>query len=163
MWYNISGLTGFDNLEDDEKTEEVAKELLDELKVCANLGSQVAAELVGDIYYNGFCLQPENNEEAWAWYTKAANWDYFSAYEKMYDMVRCHDKDMLFTEHDLLALKGTRLGSRKLLNETVVAHTMGRLEEHAAEIEQYYDPIFDNEEEEEEKAGDADGKFDAWV
>ena len=36
-------------------------------------------------------------------------------------------------------------------------------EEHAAEIEQYYDPIFDNEEEEEEKADDADGKFDAWV
>lgn len=156
-------LLDFDNLEDCEKTEEVAKELLDELKVCANLGSQVAAELVGDIYYNGYCLQPENNEEAWAWYTKAANWDYFTAYEKMYDMVRCHDKDMLFTEHDLLALKGTRLGSRKLLNETVIAHTMGRLEEHAAEIEQYYDPIFDNEEEEEEKADDADGKFDAWV
>lgn len=40
---------------------------------------------------------------------------------------------------------------------------MGRLEEHAAEIEQYYDPIFDKEEEEEEKADDADGKFDAWV
>ena len=156
-------LLDFDNLEDCEKTEEAAKELLDELKVCANLGSQVAAELVGDVYYNGYCLQPENNEEAWAWYTKAANWDYFTAYEKMYDMVRCHDKDMLFTEHDLLALKGTRLGSRKLLNETVIAHTMGRLEEHAAEIEQYYDPIFDNEEEEEEKADDADGKFDAWV
>ena len=88
---------------------------------------------------------------------------YFKENKKMYDMVRCHDKDMLFTEHDLLALKGTRLGSRKLLNETVIAHTMGRLEEHAAEIEQYYDPIFDNEEEEEEKADDADGKFDAWV
>ena len=149
-------LLDFDNLEDYEKAEEVAKELFDELKACANLGSKVAAELVGDIYYNGYCLQPENNEEAWAWYTKAANWDWFTAYEKMYDMVRCHDKDMLFTEHDLLALKGTRLGSRKLLNETVIAHTMGRLEEYAAEIEQYYDPIFDKEEEEEEKADDAE-------
>lgn len=156
-------LLDFDNLEDCEKTEELAKELLDELKACANLGSKVAAELVGDIYYNGYCLQPENNEEAWAWYAKAANWDSTTAYEKMYDMVRCHDKDMLFTEHDLLALKGTRLGSRQLLDATVIAHTMGRLEEHAAEIEQYYDPIFDNEEEEDEKADDADGKFDAWV
>ncbi|MDD5989544.1 MAG: hypothetical protein PUC38_08755 [Bacteroidales bacterium] len=156
-------LLDFDNLEDYEKTEEVAKKLFDELKACANLGSKVAAELVGDIYYNGYCLQPENNEEAWTWYAKAANWDSSTAYEKMYDMVRCHDKDMLFTEHDLLALKGTRLGSRQLLDATVIAHTMGRLEEHAAEIEQYYDPIFDNEEEEDEKADDADGKFDAWV
>ena len=60
----------------------------------------------------------------------------------------------------MLALKGARLGSRHLLDQTVIIHTQGRLEEFAEEIENYYDPIFDDESDD---TPDDDGRFDAWA
>ncbi|MGM9786885.1 MAG: hypothetical protein ACI3ZS_08630 [Candidatus Cryptobacteroides sp.] len=150
----------FDNLEKDKQTEETAAKLIDELKECFNHGSRMAAELIGDIHYNGWLLQAEDNEKAWLWYSKAAHWDSCSGYEKLYDMVYYHDKDVDLTFRDMLALKGTRLGSRHLLNQTVIAHTEGRLDDYATEIERYYDPVFDDDGND---LPDDDGRFDAWA
>ena len=58
-------------------------------------------------------------------------------------------------------LKGARLGSRKLLNETVILHTYGNLQEFTEEIEKYYAPIFDGETDDEQP--DDDGRFDAYA
>ena len=109
-------------------------------------------------------------EKAWKWYFKAAIWDLPSAYEKLYDMVYYHDKDIELKDHDLLALQGARLGSRKLLDATVMAHTQGRLNDFAEEIEKYYDPIFDAEPQDDTPDDDKpdndkpddDGRYDAW-
>lgn len=150
----------FNNLPSDQQTEQVAQELITELEECYRHGSRMAAECLGDIYYNGFCLQSQDMDKAWEWYEKAAKWDLPSAYEKLYDMVYYHDKDLDLHEHDMLALKGARLGSRHLLDRTVIIHTEGRLEEYAEEIETYYDPIFDAGSDE---AHDDDGRFDAWA
>ena len=150
----------FNNLPSDQQTEHVANELITELEECYRHGSRMAAECLGDIYYNGFCLKSKDMDKAWEWYEKAAKWDLPSAYEKLYDMVYYHDKDLDLHEHDMLALKGARLGSRHLLDQTVIIHTYGRLEEYAEEIETYYDPIFDAEPDE---APDDDGRFDAWA
>ena len=150
----------FNNLPSDQQTEQVANELITELEECYRHGSRAAAECLGDIYYNGYCLQSQDMDKAWEWYEKAAKWDLPSAYEKLYDMVYYHDKDLDLHEHDMLALKGARLGSRHLLDQTVIIHTYGRLEEYAEEIETYYDPIFDAEPDE---APDDDGRFDAWA
>lgn len=150
----------FNNLPSDQQTEQVANELITELEECYRHGSRAAAECLGDIYYNGYCLQSQDMDKAWEWYEKAAKWDLPSAYEKLYDMVYYHDKDLDLHEHDMLALKGVRLGSRHLLDQTVIIHTYGRLEEYAEEIETYYDPIFDAEPDE---APDDDGRFDAWA
>ena len=150
----------FNNLPSDQQTEQVANELITELEECYRHGSRAAAECLGDIYYNGYCLQSHDMDKAWEWYEKAAKWDLPSAYEKLYDMVYYHDKDLDLHEHDMLALKGARLGSRHLLDQTVIIHTYGRLEEYAEEIETYYDPIFDAEPDE---APDDDGRFDAWA
>ena len=150
----------FNNLPSDQQTEQVANELITELEECYRHGSRAAAECLGDIYYNGYCQQSHDMDKAWEWYEKAAKWDLPSAYEKLYDMVYYHDKDLDLHEHDMLALKGARLGSRHLLDQTVIIHTYGRLEEYAEEIETYYDPIFDAEPDE---APDDDGRFDAWA
>ena len=150
----------FNNLPSDQQTEQVANELITELEECYRHGSRAAAECLGDIYYNGYCLQSQDMDKAWEWYEKAAKWDLPSAYEKLYDMVYYHDKDLDLHEHDMLALKGARLGSRHLLDQTVIIHTYGRLGEYAEEIETYYDPIFDAEPDE---APDDDGRFDAWA
>ena len=150
----------FNNLPSDQQTEQVAQELISELEECYRHGSRMAAECLGDIYYNGFCLQSKDMEKAWEWYEKAAKWDLPSAYEKLYDMVYYHDKDLDLHEHDMLELKGARLGSRHLLDQTVIIHTQGRLEEFAEEIEKYYDPIFDDESDD---TPDDDGRFDAWA
>ena len=70
---------------------------------------------------------------------------------------------------DMLALNGARLGSEKLLNETVIRYMYGRMTEFAAEIEQYYEPVFDandKSDSETDSSGDIpddDGRFDAYV
>lgn len=76
------------------------------------------------------------------------------------DMVYYHDKDVDLQFRDMLALKGTRLGSRHLLNQTVIAHTEGRLDDYATKIERYYDPVFDDDGND---LPDDDGRFDAWA
>ena len=162
--------TDFDKLPAEAQSKEVAQEIIHEWEECYRRGSRIAAEYLGDIYYHGFCLQPKDMEKAWKWYFKAAIWDLPSAYEKLYDMVYYHDKDIELKDHDLLALQGARLGSRKLLDATVMAHTQGRLNDFAEEIEKYYDPIFDAEPQDDTPDDDKpdndkpddDGRYDAW-
>lgn len=171
--------TDFDKLPAEAQSKEVAQEIIHEWEECYRQGSRIAAEYLGDIYYHGFCLQPKDMEKAWKWYFKAAIWDLPSAYEKLYDMVYYHDKDIELKDQDLLALQGARLGSRKLLDATVIAHTQGRLNDFAKEIEKYYDPIFDaepdkpdhdepdddkpNDDKPDDDKPDDDGRFDAWI
>ena len=153
-----------------------------------NLGSAIAAVYLGNIYYYGKFKTPENNDTAFEWYSKGALLGDYEGFEMLFVMVKYHyvDKDENFK--DMCALYGTRLGSKALLSETVMAYTYGRLTEFASEIEQYYCPIFDNEEgskidDENDKisalqnaidgddAGDDlsddgpddDGRFDAWA
>ena len=163
----LNDVIEFDKLPTDEQKEKPAREISRELEESYRQGSRMAAEYLGDIHYNGSCLQPRDMEKAWEWYSKAAKWDLPSAYEKLYDMVYYHDKDLDLHEHDMLALCGTRLGSRHLLEHTVIIHTQGRLEDYAQEIETYYDPIFDaepdNSDEESPEPPDDDGRFDAWA
>ena len=77
---------------------------------------------------------------------------------------------------NMLALNGARLGSKKMLAATVAAYTHGRLTEYAGEIEQYYEPVFDNPaftldddspcpaaDDDTDEYPDDDGRFDAWV
>lgn len=164
----------FEDSSKEKQTEDFVMEIIDELKECYRMGNKTAPEIIGDIYYYGFLNRPEDNQLAWEWYGKSARWENVSAYEKMFDMVHDHYIDVdLHTRH-MLALNGARLGSRKLLNETVMAHTYGYLDEFSAEIEQYYDPIFDDEpdssdgnpvssDDDCDNTPDDDGRFDAWA
>lgn len=142
-----------------------SKQLIIDLEKAYKLGSNSAAEEIGDIYFYGKYGIEEDNEKAFEYYAKGALYNSPSCCEKMFDMIHDHyiDKQQEFT--DMIALKGARLGSEKLLNETVMAYTYGRLTEFASEIEQIYIPVFDKENDDDynDDTVDDDGRFDAYV
>lgn len=156
--YAMSRVDSYDDMPGYKKELESAR-LIANLEYAFSLGSNFAAETLGDIYYHGLYGIGEDNSQAWQWYAQGALLYNADCYEKMFDMIRDHyvDKDEDFK--DMIALEGARLGSDKLVNETVIAYTYGRLTGFAAEIEQYYVPLFDNAEEND----DDDGRFDAYV
>lgn len=159
----------FDELPPREQTPELAQEIIDELKECVHYGSKTASELLGDIYLNGWLQLSPDVDLAWRWYAQSAIWHCDTAYEKMYEMVHDHLKDVEQDFSDMLAISGARLGSKRLLAATVIAYTHGRLTEYASEIEQYYEPIFDDPaftldtDDDTDDAPDDDGRYDAWV
>ena len=96
-------------------------------------------------------------------------------FERMFYMISDGLIDKPTDVKDMLALYGARLGRRKLIDETVEAYLNGRLSEFASEIEQYYLPVFkENDEETEEEREedideddddimDDDGRFDPYI
>lgn len=140
------------------KKHSVRGRLTDTLEKSYRLGSSAAAEMLGDIYYNGWYDIPEDNSLAWQWYSRGAILLSSTCCEKMFDMVLNHYVDEDIDFRDGLAVRGARYGSGRLLNETVIAYSQGRLTVYAAEIEQYYAPVFDAGE-----YPDDDGRYDAYV
>lgn len=133
-----------------------ARQVVIDLEAAYEAGSGEAAEALGDIFYYGQYGIDENNEMAFSYYAKGALYNSATCYEKMFDMINGHFVDKPLAFRDLIALHGARAGSRKLMNETVIAHTYGRMEEYSKEIEQLYAPVFDDED-----YPDDDGRFDA--
>lgn len=165
--YAISGVDGYDDFPEWKKMLEKER-LIVNLEYAFSMGSSFAAETLGDIYFYGSYDIDADDAKAWQWYAQGALLNNVDCYEKMFDMVRNHyiDEDENF--RDMLALQGARLESKKLIGETVIAYTYGRLTEFAAEIEQYYEPVFDGPEDDEDCASgdglpDDDGRFDAYV
>ena len=162
----------YPKLSDEQHTEELAAGIVDMFEKAYSWGDSYAAVMLGNIFYYGD-IKEENDNAAFSWYAKAALWDCSEAYEKMFAMVHDHYIDAELSFVDNLALNGARLGSKKLLAETVMAYTHGRLTEFAAEIEQYYCPIFDsddftiddtsNDDNDTPEPPDDDGRFDAWA
>lgn len=159
----------FDEHPSQERTPQLAQTIIDELQQCTRYGSKTACELLGDIYLNGWLQLSPDVDLAWRWYAQSAIWHCDTAYEKMYEMVHDHLKDVEQDFSDMLAISGARLGSKRLLAATVIAYTHGRLTEYASEIEQYYEPIFDDPaftldtDDAPDDAPDDDGRYDAWV
>lgn len=155
----------FDEHPSQERTPQLAQTIIDELQQCTRYGSKTACELLGDIYLNGWLQLSPDVDLAWRWYAQSAIWHCDTAYEKMYEMVHDHLKDVEQDFSDMLAISGARLGSKRLLAATVIAYTHGRLTEYASEIEQYYEPIFDDPSFtlDTNDAPDDDGRYDAWV
>ena len=127
------------------------------------LGSGTAAFMIAQTYYNGWDGVEENIGKAWKWYLEAARYNHIDSLEAMHDMCYVtHDVDLPIDKVDTIALLGARSGSMKLLGRTVIAYSEGRLTEHAAEIEKYYVPVFDAEENDlDDDVSDDDGRFDA--
>ncbi len=163
--YALAKVEDYENMSEYKQAIE-RKNLIVNLEAASSLGPFPAAEELGDIYYYGKYGVEEDDQKAWEWYSKGALMHSVTCYEKMFDMVHDHyiDADPDFV--DMVVISGARLGSEKLLNETVMRYTYGRLTEFAAEIEQYYVPVFDAEEghsDAEDAGPDDDGRFDAYV
>lgn len=157
----------FSSLSDEQRSDELAAGIVSMYEKAYSWGDACGALMLGDIFFYGDINQEENDNTAFSWYAKAALWDNQQAYEKMFAMVHDHYIDVELSFSDNLALNGARLGSKKLLAETVMAYTHGRLTEYAAEIEQYYCPVFDSDDfiidDDTPEPPDDDGRFDAWA
>ena len=143
-----------------------SRQLMIDLEKAYELGSNEATEMMGDIYYYGNYGIEEDNEKAFQYYAKGALRYSAICFEKMFDMIHKHYIDKPLEFKDMLALQGGRNGSQRLLSETVIAYTQGRLTDYAAEIEQYYVPLFDKENKDDTQDNDPvddDGRFDAYV
>ena len=156
-----------------EDVDECSQQMAEQLRKAYNLGYNPAIEQIGDVYYNGMYGYPEDYEMAFSCYSRAAFHDSVTATEQVWQMMHDHLIDRPLDYVDSIALLGARLGSKKLLAETVVAHQEGRLNEFADEIEKYYEPIFDADDftidEDLDNASDDDdyeeddGRYDAWA
>lgn len=136
-----------------------------DLEKALKMGSNSAAEELGDLCYYGNYGISEDNGAAFKYYARGALLGSASCYEKMFGMIRDGYVDRPQEFGDMVALFGVRNGSEQLLEETVAAYRSGRLTEYAAEIEQYYVPVSEKKSggNEKEDAVDDDGRFDAYA
>lgn len=159
-----------DGYNDMDRQRQAREKLAADLEEAFSMGCSGAAEMLGDMYCYGHYGIREDNGKAWEWYSKGARLGNAGCYEKMFGMLHDRFIDRDEAEKDLIALKGARLGSERLIGETVMAYTYGRLAEYAAEIEQYYEPVFDDPEFAcsaddtfDDELPDDDGRFDAYA
>lgn len=155
----------YDDMSDCQKAIE-RKTLMESLEDAYKIGSKEAAVYIGDIYYYGWYDIPEDNAKAYSWYAKAALLKDPEAFEKMFYMIKNGyiNEDLNFMDN--CALNAARLGSDKMLKETVIAYLHGRLKKYYLEIEQYYMPVFDSmkeDAEDDDDYPDDDGRYDAYV
>lgn len=155
----------YDDMSDCQKAIE-RKTLMESLEDAYKIGSKEAAVYIGDIYYYGWYDIPEDNAKAYSWYAKAALLKDPEAFEKMFYMIKNGyiNEDLNFMDN--CALNAARLGSEKMLKETVIAYLHGRLKKYYLEIEQYYMPVFDSmkeDAEDDDDYPDDDGRYDAYV
>lgn len=129
-----------------------------------------AAALLGDIYQRGLFGIKEDYQRAFSYYSRGAIHNSGICYEMMHDMITEGLVDGYDTDFaDQCAINGARFGSANMLIETVEAYKSGRLTEFAAEIEQWYLPVyeatpsFDEEEIDEDDLPDDDGRYDAYA
>ncbi len=157
------GIEGFENLPASERAE-ASRQFVSALEKACSRGSLAAAEVLGDVFLEGRYGVGRDIHAAWTWYCRGAALANDSCYSSMFDMVRggLVEKDLGF--RDMCALQGARLGNRKMLSETVVAYSQGRLSEYADEIESLYAPVFDSPDGDgADDIPDDDGRYDAYA
>lgn len=173
-YWALSKVENFDEIPRYNRAIYVAQ-LLKELEKAISHGSGEAAMELGDIYCNGYYWEEIDYAKAYSYYAKGALLNLDMCFERMFYMISDGLLDKPTDVKDMFALYGARLGRRKLIDETVEAYLNGRLSEFASEIEQYYLPVFkENDEETEEEREedideddddimDDDGRFDPYI
>lgn len=160
----------------DEQSEEdkaaIRKCLSDDLEYAALMGEPLATMYLADYYEKGIYGFPQNNAEAWKWYTKGALMHESSCLKNMAHMIlddhtapEGYDDAFAYEcAYKALMLRGDTL-------QTVIeGYRKGMLTNHAAAIEQIYLPRFDREMKETLEQmkeivdePDDDGRYDAFA
>ena len=150
---------------------ECTDEIYHQLCESGKLGNLAAFEMLGDMYRYGWYNCAEDYKRALACYSEGTKHYGLGATEKLWEMMHDHLVDRPLDYQDSIALMGARVGSKKLLAETVIAFQEGRLSEYADEIQKYYEPIFDDPDfrldgddlPDDDPDPDDDGRYDAWA
>lgn len=120
-----------------------AYEILNEqLPLAYELGEPLGATSLGLNYRFGNYGFPQDDEQAWNWFTQAAVLRESVAYTQMAEMIEDHTAPEDFTEQDqhFFELQALRLGYSSMLSKVAGAYSRGFLTDHAEEIEKYYLP-----------------------
>ena len=141
----LESISAIDLCEDEQQSEQYRTDALADLELALSLGDSYAAYQLGEIYLNGSYGVEQSVESAWEYYTRGAILGSAFCYEAIYELM----DDGVVAEDDeyksLAALFGARAGSWRLKGEVVKLYKDGALTAFAPEIEQYYLPLFDIE------------------
>ena len=123
------------------------------------LGDNICAYLMGHNYYYGNYGFEQDDELAWKWFSAAANLRNPESYNMLAMMIggerapKGYNDD--YAVHCLL--QAVRYGDNSYMNVLITAYQEGMLNHHCEEIEEYYLPLADRQD------VDDDGRYDAWV
>jgi hypothetical protein len=126
-----------------EDKAEFRENIITDLNCALNWGDSYAAYNLGNIYLEGSYDIPQDAQCAWEYFTKGAILGSDFCYEAMYDMLADGIVEVSDSFKEMVALNGTRCGSRRLRTETVKIYKSGGLTAFAPEIEQYYLPLYE--------------------
>ena len=126
-----------------EDKDEFRENIITDLNCALNWGDSYAAYNLGNIYLEGSYDIPQDAQCAWEYFTKGAILGSDFCYEAMYDMLADGIVEVSDSFKEMVALNGTRCGSRRLRTETVKIYKSGGLTAFAPEIEQYYLPLYE--------------------
>ncbi len=128
-------------------------------------GSPDAADCLGDIWCSGEYDLERDTQKAALWYERAMKMGSEYGCEMLFELAANDLCELSEAERDRVALKGARLGSARMMYETLCAFYEGRLREYAVEIERYYAPFYEElcEEFYDDELPDDDGRYDPYV
>lgn len=146
---------------DEELQKKVTHSIKYDLEIAYRLGDATAAGLLGNNYYYGEYGFERDCGKAAFWLSRGAIHRDAMCYQLLATMIEegnypgGQDPERQH-EYEIRAL---RLGCNDMLDKVVDAYRNGFLTAYAAEIEQYYLPLVEDQDE----LPDDDGRFDAWA
>ena len=141
----LESISAIDVCKDAQQAQQYRADAIADLEYALTLGDPYAAYQLGEIYLNGSYGVEQSVDTAWQYYTRGVILGSAFCCEAMYDLM----DEGVVTEDDnskaQIALWAARYGSWRMKGEVVKLYKAGQLSPFAPEIEQYYLPLFDNE------------------
>ena len=141
----LESISAIDVCKDAQQAQQYRADAIADLEYALTLGDPYAAYQLGEIYLNGSYGVEQSVDTAWQYYTRGVILGSAFCCEVMYDLM----DEGVVTEDDnskaQIALWAARYGSWRMKGEVVKLYKAGQLSPFTPEIEQYYLPLFDNE------------------
>ena len=141
----LESISAIDMCEDEQQAQQYRADAIADLEFALNLGDSYAAYQLGEIYLNGSYGVEQSVDCAWQYYTRGVILGSAFCCESMYDLM---EDGVVADNADFkaqIALWGARYGSWRLKGQVVKLYKAGKLTPFAPEIEQYYLPLCDTE------------------
>ena len=134
---------------DEEDQEKYSNAILGELELAAQMGEPTADYMLAIYYRDGMFGFEQDYDEAFKWAARGAIIRDSSCFGVMADMIRDGIAPGNYSEEFryICELKALRYGSNEYMVPVVEAYKRGHLTDYAAEIEQFYLPQIEEEDE----------------
>lgn len=147
---------------DPARMAELDNAIMERYKQALAMGENIANYYLGGIYHDGLYGFPEDDEAAWQYYMRGSQLGNAYCMEALAEMTMegRAPEGYHYSDVCLFGLRSLRYGNRDELAFVVRCYRdEGELQAYADEIERYYIPLFEAEEEPE----DDDGRYDPYA